>query len=56
MKINWNKVAREVALAEGQKQQVSIAQIKEIINDLCHILNRDYPSWAILEGVGRLSK
>lgn len=56
MKVNWNKVAREVAYREGGKQQVSIAQIKEIIRCTAEVLFIDlqYRDWEVLEGLDRL--
>jgi len=38
MKLNLNDLAKAVAASEGLKQEVNIAQIKEVIRVLCRLL------------------
>ena len=42
MRINMNVLAKEVAMCEGKKQQVNIAQIKEVLKCTFEILASDY--------------
>ena len=48
MRINENKLARHVALREGLRQSVSIAQVKEVLRHALDILASDYPPSAVL--------
>lgn len=55
-KVNWNKIAREVARREKGKKEVNIAQIKEIIGCVADELYHEHESWEILEGINRLAQ
>lgn len=51
--IDLNKLARDVALAEGKKEQVDLAQIKEIMKIIFVKLQRHNLPWKILEAIHR---
>jgi hypothetical protein len=53
--MNLNEVARKVTLAEGLKENLSIAQIKEVMRLLFEALN-DYSDDDILHAVKRYRK
>jgi len=48
MKINENKLAKEIALHEGKEVGVNIAQIKEIMKITLELLAL-YPASAVME-------
>lgn len=52
-RINLNKVAREVALAEAGKEQISIAQVKEVLRVYNRELMFNYSPAQILEMLER---
>lgn len=41
-KINENELAKEISCNEGQKQEISIGQIKEILRITLELLSRNY--------------
>ena len=49
-KLNLNKLAADVALAEGGAQSVSIGQVKEIVRKTFLAL-RDYPPSQVLAAI-----
>lgn len=49
MTINLNTVAKEVSIMEDGKEEISIAQIKEVIKEYNIILMRDYTPSEILK-------
>jgi len=44
MRINLNKVAKQVAKKEGKKQQVNIAQIKEVMRCFIKVMRKNKAS------------
>jgi len=54
-KINWNDVAKKVTLKEKGKEQISIAQVKEVLKVTAKILVKDYPDYEILLGLNHLA-
>lgn len=44
MTINLNSLAKEISQAEGQKQELSIAQIKEVLRITLEILAAEHPA------------
>lgn len=48
-KINENKLAKEITKIEGQRLQVNIAQIKEIMAITFDILANNYDMSAVVE-------
>jgi len=54
-KINWNDVAKKVTLKEKGKEQISIAQVKEVLKVTAKILVKDYPDYEILMGLNHLA-
>lgn len=47
-KINQNKLAKQISEHEGLKQQVNIAQIKEVLKVTLSILAFDYKNSEVL--------
>lgn len=56
MTINLNKVAKEVSVYEGGKQNLSIAQIKEVMKYYNTILARDYMPSEVLAMIERYER
>lgn len=54
--INMNTFARQVAMAEGGKQNLSIAQIKEVIRHTLGILHDDYSAVQALDAMERVGE
>ena len=53
MAINQNTLARRIALEEGKKRQVSIAQVKEILRIAIISLANDYTEADVLKLLAR---
>jgi hypothetical protein len=52
MRINWNKIAKQVTEIEGKKKEVNIAQVKEVIFCTRKILSK-YADLDIVEAIKR---
>jgi len=50
--VNLNKFAVEVCKQEGGKENLSIAQVKEVINVVFELL-KDYEAWDVLQTISR---
>lgn len=48
MKINENKLAKDISAIEGKKIEVNISQIKEVLKCALELLN-EYPDTQIVE-------
>ena len=53
MPVNQNTLARRIALEEGKKRQVSIAQVKEILRIVIIRLANDYTEADVLKLLAR---
>lgn len=52
--MNLNKLAVDISQQEGGKQNLSIAQIKEVLR-ITFTLLKDYESWDVLQTIARHS-
>lgn len=56
-KVNWNRVVScAVAVAKSRGKEASVAQAKNVLNDLADYLVDKHESWEILEAVYRLAR
>lgn len=55
-KVNLNQLAKDISYYEGGKKNLSIAQIKEVLNCLGYILAVDFTSEDVLITVAKLMK
>lgn len=53
MSVNQNTLARRIALEEGKKRQVSIAQVKEVLRIAIIRLANDYTEADVLRLLAR---
>ena len=54
-KINFHKLSQEIAKEEGKKEEVNIAQIKEILSITCKKLSKYHYS-SVMEFIHRISQ
>ena len=52
-KINLNKLAKQITDKEGKRQQVNIAQVKEILKVTFHTLIMNYSPSEVMEVIER---
>jgi len=54
--MNMRELIRKVTEIEGKKQQISIAQVGEVVKITLHLLGKDYRSSDVLDTVEKYAE